>query len=196
MRKRDVDAFKKRMSKIKMPEGFTGTFGEEKWPPGNETYHHFELVKENDTKIKFDLSGCGHTSFMVGDGWRSFDRTGVEDSFYHTKVYKGDDRVIDLDTIIAEQLKRIAERREYYKSAVEVPGLPAKFTVAPDGVAGLKASIKNNGHLSFTPSGFGVGYCVTKRPQQGLRYGEVRAKPELEKFLDHSPLYVHTLDCD
>jgi hypothetical protein len=192
MKKVTEAAFKKRMLKVKVPEGFTATFGTDEFKQVI-----FTLEKPDDTKITFDQSGCGHTQFKAETGWRSFDRRGVEDSFYHAKMYDGDDQSYDADEIVTEQLKRITESREYHKTAVAVPGLPGgSWTVAPDAVEELKRRLKKSGHLSFTPSGFGTGYMVTKRPQRGLQYGETKATPELEAFLGHAPLYVHTLDCD
>jgi hypothetical protein len=193
-------AFKKRMSTITVPEGFTATFGEETWGWGANkiTQLTFTLYKEDDTKIKFDQSGAGHTEFKSERGWGTYDRRGVEDSFHHIPYdFEKNQTPPDLNAIVAEQLARIVKSREYYKTAVAIPGLPGGFTVKPEGVAGLKKQLAaKNGHLTFTPSGFGTGYCITKKPTRGCRYGEERAKPELEAFLGQSPLYVHTLDCD
>ena len=93
-----------------------------------------------------------------------------------------------------EQLERIEKRREYYRSAVSIPGLP--YTVAPDGVEDLRKRLAKHGSLSFTPSGFGTGYMVSKRKPPGYQYGGKQASPELEKFLGHAPLYITTMDCD
>lgn len=197
-------AFEKRMKTITVPEGFTTSFGEDIWGFGEQTTVNpfFKLSKTNDVEFKFDLNGSGHTSFHTAKGVLTFDRRGVEDSFYHvpfsftnkaSKPLSG----AALDTLVQEQLDKVAKRREYYALAIVIPGLPGGHTVAPEGVEGLKKQLANaNGHLTFTPAGFGTGYCVTKKPTRGLRYGETRAKPELEAFLGVSPLYVHTLDCD
>lgn len=187
-------SFRSRMNTIRVPDGFRAKFAKSEWGD----FLTFVLLKEDDTKLVFDHSayGSGHTSFSVGGGWRSFDRTGVEDSFHHVD-YNG--RKLDkygLNALVNEQLKRIANRREYYKTAVTIPGLPGGYTIAPEGVVDLKNRLQQFGHISFTPPGFGTGYCVTKKPQWGLQFGETRAKPELEAFLGHKPLFVHTLDCD
>lgn len=191
-------SFKKRMSTIQVPEGFIANMTEEPWDwQGQKTHSVFTLTKPDDTIIKFDQNGSGHTSFNTEQGWRTFDRRGVEDSFYHVRWdYEKDKSPLDLNAILAEQLKKIEDRRVYFRTAVPVPGLQGGYTVAPDGVAKLKEQLKKIGHITFTPSGFGTGYCITKKPTRGLRYGESRAKPELEAFLGHSPLYVSTMDCD
>jgi hypothetical protein len=185
--------FQKRMKTIKVPDGFTAEFRTESWgfTPGKNTFLTYVLVKSEDTKITFDQSGSGHTEYKVGDSWRTFDRRGVEDSFYHVALWKGDNAAKDLNAIVAEQVKRIAERREYFKSAIPVPGLP--FTVAPDGVEELKKRLQVMRSIHFTPSGFGIGYCVSKLKGG---WGVKRATPELEKFLGHTPLWITTMDCD
>lgn len=190
-------AFTKRMQSITIPDGFTAAMREEKdgWVKGQKTYLVYTLTKPDDTKIEFDQYGSGHTKFLTEKGWRTFDRTGVEDSFYHLPFEHEKGKKIDLNALVAEQLARIEKSRDYFKSAISVPGLP-NFTVAPDRVAKLKADLKKFGVITFTPSGFGTGYSITKKPTRGLRYGESRAKPELEAFLGHSPLYVSTMDCD
>lgn len=193
-----TSAFMIRMKSIKVPEGFTAEFGEDTFGFGEkvEKYANFTLTKAGDTRIKFDQYGGGHTEFTKEPGmWLCFDRTGVEDSFYHADLYGSKkEKEFDLDAIVTEQLARIAKRREYYKTAVSVPSIP--FTVAPDKVPELKKQLAKHSHITFTPSGFGTGYVIAKKPTRGCRYGEKRADANLEAFLGHSPLYVATMDCD
>lgn len=192
-KKETIKTFEKRMKTITVPEGFTASFGKDYWQHGqNDPY--FQLTKPDDTEITFEYNGGrGHTRFKTDKGWLCFDRTGVEDSFYHRKLWDGDDEK-NLDEIITEQLKRITDRREYYRTAVSIPTIP--FTCAPERVSELKKDLAKKGHISFHPSGFGTGYNITSKPQRRLRYGETRAKPELEAFFGISPLYVSTMDCD
>jgi len=190
-----LEEFKKHMSKLDVPEGFSGEF---RGDFREETDHPMQYIlkKEDYVEIRFDINGSGHTSFRANGHWYSFDRTGVEDSFYHLPLYKGQ-TVWGLNEIVTEQLARVEKRIAYYKTAVNVPGLPGTWTVAPDKVQELKDQLKKAGHITFTPAGFGTGYCVTRRRPAGpLKYGRSRAKPELEEFLQFSPLYVETMDCD
>jgi hypothetical protein len=183
--------FRVHMSKLTVPQGFTGAFKEEPgW--GRDAPNRMTFVLENhqDVKIVFDDYGGGHTSFKTPRGWLSFDRRGVEDSFYHRPLFKGDKKR-DLNELVTEQLERVRDRQAYYAAAVPIPGIP--FTVAPDGVEGLKERLKK-GSLTFTPSGFGTGYVVSKRPQRGQQ--SKRATSELETFLGSSPLFVSTFDAD
>jgi hypothetical protein len=190
---RRLDRFKSFMSKMKLPEGFTGAFdADERY--GGTVWHSF-IVKGPGVEFKFGQGGDGHTRFEVeGKGWFSFDRTGVEDSFYWLPLFHGDDaRGLEAggcEAIMAEQLERIAQRREYHLSAVAVPGIP--FSVAPAGIADLQARLKKQGRIDFMPSGFGTGYIVTQRATQNAK----RASVELEKFLGVAPLFVSTFDAD
>jgi hypothetical protein len=189
--------FTKKMKTIKVPAGFTAEFKTESWGfiATKENVHEtFVLVKPDDTKITFDQSGSGHVEYKANGKWYTFDRRGVEDSFYFIALWKGDTSgKKDLNVLVADQLKRIEAKREYHATAIPVPGLP--FTVAPDGVEKLKKQLQTMRTIHFTPSGFGTGYAVSKL-RSGYRYGEKRASPELEQFLGHAPLYITTMDCD
>jgi hypothetical protein len=187
------EKFKLHMSKLDVPEGFSGEFRRD-MPECLHTVNY--LLKKEGVEIMFDITGSGHTRFKANGEWYTFDRLGVEDSFYHLPMYKGQ-KVPSLNEIVAEQLARVENRIAYHKTAVKVPGLPGTWTVAHDKVQELKDQLKANGHITFTPAGFGTGYCVTRRRPAGpLKYGRSRAKPELEEFLEFSPLYVENMDCD
>lgn len=191
----------KSMALITLPAGFTGTFGQEdhSWGAKPNLIEHYELTNGDNIRIRFGAGGDGHTHFKLPNGnWASFDRLGVEDSFYWMDTWgKDKGKVKNLNEIVTEQLAKIAAKLEYYKTAIKVPGLPGGgWTVAPDGVKKLQEQLAKSGHVTFVPSGFGTGYMVTKHMQRGCRHGEARAKPELEAFLGHKPLYVTTMDCD
>lgn len=188
--------FRKHMKPVKVPEGFTVEWGESSWGFGaNEhTYRHCTL-KSATVEIKFDDNGSGHTRFKTGESWLTFDRTGVEDSFYHRALFKGD-RCDDLNAIVKEQLERVQKRLDYYKSAISLPGIP--FTVAPGGIDQLKVELGRRGFITFIPSGFGTGYNVSRKAGRDGMSGRPapRATAELEKLLGHSPLYVSKFDAD
>ena len=180
--------------KIPKMDGFVGRWVEEKHWYGGENRTSKSYVLENtDMQIKFVFKpgGDGSTSFLVeGRGWLSFDRTGVESSFYWKPWdYKGAPKV-NLSEVLTEQLVRIAGRRVYYVSAIKIPQIG--HTVSPDSLPKLREQLKKNTHYSFMPSGFGTGYRVSTRR---LQFGK-RASAELEKFMDVGPLYVETFDAD
>lgn len=192
MKKLTDKQFTKHVSIVKVPEGFTSEMTTVKscWGPNEPTELVF-VLKSDDVKIEFDQNGSGHTHFKTGDGWLCFDRRGIEDSFYHLPLYEKD-TVKDINEIVAKQLVKIGERREYHKTAVKIPDVG--YTTSPEGVEKLKAQMKKVGNVSFHPSGFGTGYRVTKKTLQ--RYGVRRAKPELETFFGVSPLWVESFDAD
>lgn len=175
--------FEAKMKTLSVPAGFT-----------TEQSADAFTLKSDSIEIKFDRSGSGHTNFKVGGSWKTLDRRGVEDSFYHVSLYDGDDRTLDLNVIVQEQLAHVQESLRYYETAIAVPSLP--FTVAPERLAVLKQDLQKTGRICFTPSGFGTGYEIAKKPTRNCRFGETRAKPELETFFGVTPLYVSTLDCD
>ncbi len=188
---------------VTVPAGFTQTFRPLDyfsvhdvlaWGVKDEKPQCFVLANEADgIELVFDPNGCGHTKFKVGESWRTFDRRGIEDSFYHLPLYKGH-VVPPLPEIVTEQLGRIAKSREYAKTAVTVPGLPNGYTLSPDRLGAMKAQLaKANGMARFSPAGMGQGHEVyRKRPHSWAQ----RAKPELEKFFGVSPLYVLAFDHD
>lgn len=175
-------------------DGWVGSWKEEvtHYAGQNVTTRSWMLVCYADhVKLEFRAGGDGTTSFEVeGKGWLTFDRRGVESSFYWQKWdYPGAEEVI-IENVMREQVKRVADRREYYKSAIVVPQIG--FTVSPEGKVALIADIKKIGFRNFMPSGFGTGYTISTKH---VRFSN-RAKPELEEFIGVSPLYVSTFDAD
>lgn len=195
-KKETAAAFKKRMGTITVPEGFTTRFEEQ------PTFRHevkqlaFILEKMNGEKLDVRMEfrheyGDGTTTFSTAHGERTFDRTGVESSFYH-RLFGNE--AVDLDAMVKEQLGRIEERRTYLASSIQVPVV--KYRIQPEDVARYRSQLKKRGVISFMPSGFGTGYTITTKPVRKLRHGEKRATPELEMFFGVSPLYISTMDCD
>ena len=202
MKQLTENQFRAHMKKLKIPLGFVGDFEEDQWGFGENAtkYLKFVMLKPDDTKITFDQSGGGHTEFKVDSrGWLTFDRTGVGDSFRHLPYdFEKKRKFPSLNDIVKEQLERINKRREYYKTAVKIPGLKTGHTVSPEGVPVLKDRLQKCGQVSFMPAGFGTGLTVTKKRPDAmtLRYGGARAPQELEEFLGHSPLWITTFDAD
>lgn len=182
-------AFQKHVAKLTPPKGWSKETKEEP--------RHFGPMMvctltsgDGDIKIRFDQSGSGHTEYRAGEKWMTFDRRGVEDSFYHLPLYEGM-KVNPINAIVLEQIARINAARAFDQVAIDVPTIP--FRVSPDRADQLKQQVKRHGHVTFVPSGFGTGYTVSKKHGG---HGCTRAKPELEKFLGHSPLFVTMFDAD
>lgn len=181
---RELGAIIKSIPKIK---GFIGNWID-------DPYYGKEYVlanKKSEITFTFHQGGDGTTSFKTTDGhWRTFDRRGVESSFYWKPWdYKGAPKV-NLKEMLDEQLQRIAASREYFNTAIIVPEIG--FSVSPANLEKLKMTFKNAGYHSFHPSGFGVGYTVSAKP---LRFGK-KASKELMDFFGVAPLYIATFDAD
>lgn len=147
----------------------------------------------NHMKMEFYPGGDGTTSFEVeGKGWLNFDRTGVESSFYWKAWDHKGAETPDMREVINEQCKRVADRREYYKSAINIPQIG--FTTSPAGKLALIEDLKRNGRRNFMPSGFGTGYTISTSTKR--LWNASRATPELETFIGISPLFVSTFDAD
>ena len=191
---------KKFLDEISVPEGFTKTLYDEKserWTDaGYEPvlYPSLRLEKGQEIEIKLIIEapeakycvGAGHTSFQTKLGRRTFDRRGVNDSFY---VDEGDD-VQTVDKKIADQLKRVAESVEKMERSIEVPSLG--FTVTPELLEEIKAKLGKGKEHTFRPAGFGTGYVLSKKRS---RWAE-KAKPEVNAFFGVGTLYMQRIDCD
>jgi len=181
--------------KFPVPDGFTTEWRDNYLGCG---WRVFVMTKPNDTEFIFLPGGSGTTNFETKDGRRTFDRRGVDDSFYW-KGYSFFKRatkrpLADVKQILDEQLERIAKSRTFHETALKVPQIG--HSVSPDALTTYKAKLKAGKHITFTPSGFGTGYNVVTRKPARPWWGVQRATPELEKFFDHSPLWVESFDCD
>jgi hypothetical protein len=175
-------------------DGFTSDWVEDTYfYGGNQKSKNFVMTNDAESiKFTFRPGGDGTTEFKNEDHWLSFDRRGVDSSFYWKPFDYEKAEQIDIRVVLELQLKRVAERREYSKTAISIPDVG--YTTSPEGLVRLKQHLKTKGWVSFYPSGFGTGYVVTRKtPRQ---FGVRRAKPELEKFFEMSPLYVESVDCD
>jgi len=185
---KELNRFVKKLPAI---DGFIGEWKDDhNWFAGeNRVTKNYVLVNiKAEIKFTFMPGGDGSTSFKAGDHWATFDRRGVESSFYWKPLWEKDERP-DIKVILNEQLERIAKHRVYAATAIKVPQI--SFTVSPENLAKLKVTFKNKGYHRFHPSGFGTGYTVSAKP---LRHGS-RASKELETFFG-VPLWVETFDAD
>ena len=129
----------------------------------------------------------GTVAFNRGDGWRSFDRVGVESSFYWDTT---DD--VSLEDTLAAQIARGVKARDDSRTRHEVPG--TTFQLTDERLAELKQQLADFGRCSLTPSGFGTGFTFsTARP----RGAYVTAGTEAQRaFFDVDALWVESFDCD
>lgn len=155
------------------------------WDTDKKVYN---LIKLKNLRHS-ECQAVGHTSFTTDKGTRTFDRTGVEDSFY---INYNDD-IAAVQAKLEGQIKKVAESRERIKGMINIPGIP--FLTSPEGKSQITTLLRAGKSHSFTPSGFGTGYQIYSRKAPFDRY-DGRAKPETEAFFEVSPLWVRQLDCD
>lgn len=188
---------------IATPEGFTRT--EEVVPAdrGYPAYRQLTLESE-DVKIWITFGpdsdrheawifGSGHVEFDTSEGRRSFDRYGVEDSFYidGPKSSTVDSPADQANEAIRHALQeRIPEVRARLARSVSVPGIP--FMLTPEGKEQVASMLRERGTYSFMPSGFGTGYELSTRANG---WGG-RATKATEEFFGVGPLWVSTFDAD
>jgi hypothetical protein len=136
--------------------------------------------------------GSGHVTFSTSHGERTFDRRGVEDSFYvDNPGYKystsARDPIEETNKTIRDMIdRRIPEARLRADNSERVPGL--SFTVTPE----RRDSLKKTGRLSLTPGGFGRGYTFTTKKNSWAQ----PATEEQKKFFGVPALWVETTDHD
>lgn len=176
------------------PEGFTKTISRETgW--NDKPYDQAAFSgHDGQTTIKVEmhdpgdfLVGTGHTTFTTAKGSFSFDRRGIDDSFY---VYQKDTP----DTVsqkLIEQVARVVESRSRHLTAETVPFV--NNVITPQAKAEIAAKLKAGKEHTFTPSGFGTAYAVsTKRRNTYSR----PAPAEMAKFFGVDRLWYDTLDYD
>ncbi len=189
---------------IKTPEGFERSVHTE---PKTEWCAAYKVLtlKGDGIEIVVEFNGfdkswdswslaSGHVSFSTSQGTRTFDRYGVEDSFYIDNPLKWGttDDVVEKanEQILAFIETKIPEARARVDRSERIPGIP--FDVTPETKARVTEQLKAGTPYRFMPSGFGTGYVLsTKR----TRYSK-RAERATEKFLSVTPVYVETFDAD
>lgn len=146
-------------------------------------------VKESQGKSEYGISGT--TKFLYKGKEYTFDRRGIEDSFYLGDKYS---TYKTLDEAMVGELERVRVRIKNLNDQgglVPVPGTSIQITEKHK--SELVERIKSTGSVAIHPSGFGQGYTFSKMLRS--RYDQ-RATAEQCKFFGMSPLFVSQFDCD
>ena len=175
--------------------GWVGEWKDETFWYGQQNHptKRYQLINEElKIKMTFRPGGDGTTEYWLEKQkfWASFDRRGVESSFYYVPLWETD-KVPPVTEIVARQVERVLERRRYHESSIAIPEIG--FTISPEHLPKLKEELKKNGYRSFMPSGFGTGKTVSVKRS---KYNCKRATQALEDFMGMSPLYVSSFDAD
>jgi len=135
-----------------------------------------------------DLDCSGHTVFKTErGGWSTFDRRGIEDSFY---LGNYSDPPADVSRVIQEQLAKIAVSKETSKKMVKIPGFG--YSVHQDELEALKKKLAMGRSHSFTPAGMGTGHRLSTKPSRFA----TKMPFETAEFFGVVALYDETFDHD
>lgn len=193
----------KRLAAVKMPklEGFEESIKLDSTHFDGKTYELKNRILENkDFKVRFIYQGggVGTTEYWYEPAgkpgfWASFDRRGVDNSFYWIEQGKPDrcKTTAEMIEVFKEQIERVKKMRDYATTAIQIPEIG--FSVSPDGKVKHLAALQLYGYTQFTPSGFGTGYTISKRKQHSY------SKPASQALIDFwgvGSLYISTMDCD
>jgi hypothetical protein len=139
-----------------------------------------------DAKNEWGCAADGSTSFMTEKGRRTFDRIGVESSFY----LSGEDTPERAAGTIRDQWRMIEAARARSKTSIPVPVIG--FSVQPETKAEITKRLLAGSSYSFRPSGFGTGYTIsTKRRWRGDKFA-----PEVAAFFGVETIWYSEDDCD
>jgi hypothetical protein len=186
------------LASLATPDGFARKAIVDRWGRGEPDYPGVEFTGHGgQTTIKIIVrrlddeysAGDGHTTFTTSRGSFSFDRTGVEDSFY---VY-AKDTVAAVDERVREQVARVVSSRERHERSETVPMVG--HVVTPERKAEIAATLKAGKGYDFRPAGFGTGYHVSTSRRACGPFVQ-KAPAELARFFGVADLYYETMDCD
>lgn len=175
------------ISRVKPPSGF-----QKKVTTDRHGYTNIS-IKSDDVEIIWlisrsyssgDLSGIsGTTNFKGPDGkWKTFDRRGIESSFYGNVDNPNKD--------VKEQLERIEERKKKLETMIEIPGWAWKVT--PKRLDEIKEKFSKGKSVTFLPRGMGIGYTVSPKRMNQFSTPVPR---EMSNFFG-MPLYQESIDYD
>lgn len=142
-----------------------------------------EIIPVKSQRVSFS----GTTRFKVDDGYRTFDRLGVEDSFY------GDDQQSTLKGLVQQQMERVNKTRDRIGRSESIPD-GFGWMVTPETKKEYSERLQSGGCVSFRPSGFGTGKTLYGRQVKG--YGVGPASKAVAEFFGCEKLWVQLVECD
>lgn len=190
------------MAGIETPAGLRRTEGVEQQAWGNFEPRPQLVLESDDVRIEINFSSDasymladGHVSFNSSQGWRTFDRRGVDDSFYidnPRKQYSDEDPTPAANEAIKDFLERkIPEARARIDGSEAVPGLNGRLASKAQ-----KQELADKGSVQLYPSGFGTGYHFFTGATWANQPDVREASPEQKAFFGVKNLWVSTFDCD
>jgi hypothetical protein len=118
----------------------------------------------------------------------SFDRLGVEDSFYFETLTK-------LPEQFAQQVERAKERQEVLSRSKPVNLGPVTLYMTDEARDAMVAKLKKGETYCYFPSGFGTGYNFTIRFRRERFPEKIKASYELERLVGQR-VFISSFDAD
>lgn len=185
---------KKFLNAVPAPDGFTKEIYRENigWSEKSGTRPAVRF-RTSDIEIQIVMGdmnsysvGDGHTLFDTAKGRMSFDRTGVEDSFY----VDADDTLAAVNAKLQKQINRIAETRARLARSVTVPHYG--YNLTPERLAEHQLTLRKGGRVQLAPAGFGTGHTFSMRPSRWAH----PCRDDVNNFFGIGMLFVETFDHD
>jgi hypothetical protein len=119
----------------------------------------------------------------------TFDRLGVEDSFYYEGATKLRDQVMQQIERVKESQERLANTREFNLG-------PRTIMADQKRIDSIVADLKAGKSFTYRPSGFGQGFVFSTSPRNSNRFERhLKASKELTDLVGKA-LYIQSMDCD
>jgi len=185
------------LAQLVTPDGFTRSNTVDRWP-NEPDYPTVVFTGHADaTTIRIVIRhvddeyapGDGHTEFTTSKGSFSYDRHGVEDSFY----VHAEDTAAVVDATVRDQIAKVIAARDRHLTSVTVPFVG--HVITPERKAEIQAKLQSGGVHNFMPSGFGTGYRVSIKRASAGRWGKA-APQAMADFFAVPALYYEEMDCD
>ena len=187
---------------LTIPQGFTKEEDLE-WPDKIWMSGPSLTLRSSEEEIEFIfrfsefeniLSITGTTRFKSAGVWYSFDRIGVDSSFYLAEDGDWEEPFEKVNEVLKKQFERIAQSRERLERSKPVPGIG--FMLTPERIEKISRTLKAGGTETLMPSGFGTGYQLIGKKVRAGQWGPQIASKALKDFFKVPVLYVQSFDAD
>ena len=118
----------------------------------------------------------------------TFDRLGVEASFYFESVEKLPEQIAEQRELVKQAQTRLANTSSFNLG-------PVTLMLTPERLQQIVDTIKSGKTHTYMPSGFGTGYYFSTKASIRSRWDRAQASPELVKLVGQ-PVYVSQFDAD
>ena len=118
----------------------------------------------------------------------TFDRIGVDDSFYYETIRQ-------LPKQVEEQRERVKAAQERLANTESFSLGPVSLMLSPESLQTIVDKLKAGKTHTYHPSGFGTGYYFSTNPKIKNRWDTAKASAQLENLVG-AKVYVSQYDAD